>query len=97
MEYAYPAVFHRNEDGSYTVTYPDLPGCISEGKSMENARYMAEAALAQWIGYLTDRNMDIPAASAPSNAAPAGSSVLVRVRVDRALTPMSSKQLVMGN
>ena len=32
MEYVYPAVFHANNDDSYTVTYPDLPGCVSEGK-----------------------------------------------------------------
>lgn len=24
-EYVYPAVFHPNEDGSFTITYPDLP------------------------------------------------------------------------
>jgi predicted RNase H-like HicB family nuclease len=80
MEYAYPAIFHRNEDGSYTVTYPDLPGCISEGKSLENAKYMAEAALAQWLEYLTDKNMDIPEASAPNDAPAPEAVVLVRVR-----------------
>ena len=29
MDYAYPAIFHANGDGSYTITYHDLPGCIS--------------------------------------------------------------------
>lgn len=62
-EYVYPAVFHPNADGSYTILYPDLPGCISEGKSMGNALYMAQAALTQWIGYLTDKEQPIPAAS----------------------------------
>nr|WP_304955019.1 type II toxin-antitoxin system HicB family antitoxin [uncultured Acetatifactor sp.] len=42
VEYIYPAVFHPNEDGSFTITYPDLPGCISEGKSGENALHMAQ-------------------------------------------------------
>ena len=60
-EYVYPAVFHPNKDGSYTILYPDLPGCISEGKSMGNALYMAQAALTQWIGYLTDKAEEIPA------------------------------------
>jgi len=41
-------------DGSYTVTYPDLPGCTSEGKSLENALYMAQDALCVWLGYLLD-------------------------------------------
>lgn len=62
-EYVYPAIFHPNEDGSFTITYPDLPGCISEGKSLGNAMYMAQSALAQWIGYLTDKQQAIPPAS----------------------------------
>ena len=64
MEYVYPAVFSPNEDGSITITYPDLPGCISEGKPLANAMYMAQSALKQWIEYLTDKKMEIPAASA---------------------------------
>jgi len=63
MEYVYPAVFHKNEDESYTVMYPDLPGCISEGKTLGNAMYMAQSALTQWIGYLADKEQEIPKAS----------------------------------
>jgi predicted RNase H-like HicB family nuclease len=63
MEYVYPAIFHENEDGHYTIIYPDLPGCISEGKSLCNALYMAQSALTQWISYLSDRNQEIPSAS----------------------------------
>ena len=63
VEYIYPAIFHRNKDESYTVIYPDLPGCISEGKNLGNAMYMAQSALVQWIAYLTDKNQTIPKAS----------------------------------
>jgi predicted RNase H-like HicB family nuclease len=63
MEYVYPAIFHRNKDESYTITYPDLPGCISEGKTIGNAIYMAQSALTQWIGYLADKKQEIPCAS----------------------------------
>jgi predicted RNase H-like HicB family nuclease len=63
MEYVYPAIFHRNKDESYTITYPDLPGCISEGKTLGNAIYMAQDALTQWIGYLEDKKQEIPSAS----------------------------------
>ena len=63
MEYVYPAIFHRNKDESFTITYPDLPGCISEGKTLGNAMYMAQSALAQWIGYLADKKQTIPNAS----------------------------------
>jgi predicted RNase H-like HicB family nuclease len=63
MEYVYPAIFHKNKDESYTITYPDLPGCISEGKTLGNAMYMAQSALTQWIGYLADKKQEIPSAS----------------------------------
>ncbi len=63
MEYVYPAVFEQNDDNSYTITFPDLPGCISEGKSLGNAIFMAQSALTQWIEYLTDENEDIPTPS----------------------------------
>ena len=63
MEHIYPAIFHANSDGSYTITFPDLPGCVSEGKSLGNALSMAQSALSQWIEYLADKNQKIPQAS----------------------------------
>ena len=45
MEYVYPAIFHKNKDGSYSIVYPDLPGCISEGKTLANALIMVQSAL----------------------------------------------------
>lgn len=64
MDYIYPAIFERNDDDSYTITFPDLPGCISEGKSLGNAMDMAKKALKQWIEYLLDENEIVPE---PSN------------------------------
>jgi len=63
MEFVYPAIFHQNKDESYTVIYPDLPGCISEGKNLGNAMYMAQSALTQWIIFLIDKKHKIPNAS----------------------------------
>ena len=59
-EYIYPAIFHKNDDGSFTVTFPDLPGCITEGKTMGDAIKMAQSALTQWIEFLRDEKEDIP-------------------------------------
>jgi predicted RNase H-like HicB family nuclease len=64
MDYIYPAIFERNDDDSYTIVFPDLPGCISEGKSLGNAMKMAKKALKQWIEYLLDENETVPE---PSN------------------------------
>jgi len=63
MEYIYPAVFHANDDGSYTIIYPDLPGCISEGKSLGNALYMAQDALKQWCFVMEEMKEEIPTAT----------------------------------
>ncbi|GHV04479.1 antitoxin HicB [Spirochaetia bacterium] len=63
MAYVYAAIFHLNNDGSYTITFPDLPGCISEGKTLNESMYMAQSALAQWIRYLEDEGQEIPKAT----------------------------------
>lgn len=62
-EYIYPAVFHKNDDGSVSVMFPDLPGCITEGKSMGTAMNMAQSALTQWMEFLRDEKETIPAAT----------------------------------
>ena len=81
-EYVYPAIFHSNEDGSYTIAYPDLPGCISEGKSLGNAIYMAQSALTQWIEYLTDKKQPIPLASDFENIKITQEEFLNLIRID---------------
>ncbi len=57
----YPAVFHSADEGGYTVTFPDLPGCITEGDTVEEAYEMAMDALGLYI--IDDLNNDnvIPA------------------------------------
>jgi len=60
MEYIYPALFQTNNDGSYTITYPDLDGCISEGKNLSNAMDMAQSALTQWVEYLAESKATVP-------------------------------------
>lgn len=64
--YVYPALFHKNDDGSITVTYPDLPGCITEGKSLSDALFMAQEALTLWLEYTVEHNEDIPVPSDPT-------------------------------
>ena len=81
-EYVYPAIFHQNKDGSFTITYPDLPGCISEGKSLGNAMYMAQTALTQWIEYLTDEKQSIPPASNFENIEVAQDEFINLIRAD---------------
>lgn len=68
-KYIYPAVFHPNDDGSYTVTFPDLPGCITEGKDLDNALHMAQDALSGWMEYATESGTPVAPASRPQDLA----------------------------
>ncbi len=81
-EYVYPAIFHSNGDGTFTITYPDLPGCISEGKSLGNAMYMAQSALTQWIEYLLDKQQDIPSSSNVKNIETTAEEFTSLIRAD---------------
>lgn len=51
MKLLYPAIFTPFEDGSggYTVEFPDLPGCVSEGKDLIEAIEMGTDAASGWI------------------------------------------------
>lgn len=45
MKLVYPAVFCPCEEKEgYTVTIPDLPGCVTEGATLADAILMAEDA-----------------------------------------------------
>ena len=61
MKYIYPAVFEIAHEGGYIVSFPDLPGCYSQGETLNEALIMAHSALAQWISYLSEKKLDIPA------------------------------------
>ena len=41
----FPALFHKEEDGSFWISFPDLPGVFSQGKDMDEAYKMACEAL----------------------------------------------------
>ncbi|MCL1877582.1 MAG: type II toxin-antitoxin system HicB family antitoxin [Defluviitaleaceae bacterium] len=49
MKYAYTAVFSPDENGRYSVGFPDLPGCLTCGDDMPDAIYMAQDALCLWL------------------------------------------------
>lgn len=44
-QYVYPAVF-TEENGLYSVDFPDIPGCYTCGESLAHAIHMAEDVLA---------------------------------------------------
>lgn len=64
--YIYPAVFEPYELEGYTVTFPDLPGCVTEGDSLEHALRMAAEAMSLYLFTLEEDGEPIPAPSSPA-------------------------------
>lgn len=65
-KYTFPAVFEPDDNGnSYTVTLPDLPGCITEGDTLEEAKGMAQEALEGYLWDAEQHHESIPKASRP--------------------------------
>lgn len=65
-KYAYPAVFTLEEDGTYSIIFPDLEGCYTCGDSLEDGIEMAEDALALTLYGYEKEGREIPKASVPT-------------------------------
>jgi predicted RNase H-like HicB family nuclease len=59
-QYEYTVFFGANENGGYTVTVPALPGLVTEGKNLEDARRMAKDAIRCYIEGLKKTKERIP-------------------------------------
>lgn len=56
----YIALIHKDADSDYGVSFPDLPGCISAGATLDEARAMAEEALALHLEGLAEDGEALP-------------------------------------
>lgn len=61
MKLVYPACFYPDEEGGYTVIFPDLPGCVTEGDTLSEAIDVAIDAASGWLLFLIeDEKQQIP-------------------------------------
>ena len=65
MKYAYTAVFTPEEEGAYSVHFPDIQGCYTCGDDMADAVEMAKDALCLMLYDMEQSKKTIPAASNP--------------------------------
>lgn len=56
----YIALIHKDADSDYGVSFPDLPGVISAGSTLDEAREMATEALALHIEGLVEDGEAVP-------------------------------------
>lgn len=58
----YPALID-GEAGAYGVAFPDLPGCVAMGSTVDEAIENAESALRDWIDSMGDAGQPVAAPS----------------------------------
>ena len=58
MEYS--VIIHDAEEGGYWVEVPALPGCYSQGESVDDALANVKDAIELYMEALKDEDADIP-------------------------------------
>jgi predicted RNase H-like HicB family nuclease len=56
----YIAYLHKEKDSDYGVSFPDFPGCVTAGRTLEEARRMAVEALALHIRGMVEDGIPVP-------------------------------------
>jgi antitoxin HicB len=56
----YDVIFEPQPEGGYTVYVPDLPGCVSEGDTIEEAEEMIRDAMAGYLAARRERGWPVP-------------------------------------
>ncbi|MFD1361172.1 type II toxin-antitoxin system HicB family antitoxin [Lentibacillus salinarum] len=78
--YLYPAIFDYNDDG-ISVTFPDLPGCITFGMNEDETVSMAKEALALHLYGIEEDQETIPAVTSSKEINISDNQTIVLIEV----------------
>jgi predicted RNase H-like HicB family nuclease len=56
----YRIVLEPQQEGGYTVYVPALPGCVSQGETVEEAMDNIKEAITVYVDSLKDRGINLP-------------------------------------
>lgn len=57
---SYFTIFEQAKEGGYNVSFPDFPGCVTFGKTFEQAKEKAKEILELWLEELSFQKQEIP-------------------------------------
>ena len=63
MKYIYPAIFTEENEGGYSVNFPDIDGCFTCGDDLNDALFMANDVLSLMLVDFEDNKVTIPTPS----------------------------------
>lgn len=88
---AYPAVFEQTKDGEYGVFFPDIPGCISAGDTLEEAIAMSKEALSLHLSGMINDNDPCPAIDINNARKEAQGCILMMIEPNPAIIARRTK------
>lgn len=56
----YRVILEQQEEGGYTVYVPALPGCVSEGETVEESLSNIKEAIGVYLESLKKRGLNLP-------------------------------------
>lgn len=56
----YYAVFEPAKEGGFNVSFPSFPGCVTFGKTFEEAKEKSAEVLELWLEELREQKREIP-------------------------------------
>jgi predicted RNase H-like HicB family nuclease len=59
----YIAIIHKDSKSDFGVSFPDLPGCVSAGRTIDEAKELAQEALSLHIQGMLEDGEEVPAPS----------------------------------
>jgi len=88
----YSIIIHKDTDSDYGVTVPDLPGCFSAGRTIEEAMDMAKEAIeAHLEGLILDKE-EIPTPRSIENH-DLTNAVLAMIDIDLSKLTVKTKRI----
>jgi predicted RNase H-like HicB family nuclease len=66
MDRTYTFVFDPDPEGGYVVTCPALPGLVTHGRTIAEARDMARDSMEGYVAVLLEDNEEVPESDPPA-------------------------------
>ena len=82
MKYVYTAIFTPEAEGGYSVAFPDVDGCYTQGEDLAEAVFMAEDALALTLYSLEEDGKDTPTPTPLNEIKASETDVITLVKAD---------------
>ena len=58
--YKYERIIYWSKDDAFIVEVPELPGCMADGETIQEAIQNSETVISEWLEVAKERGQEIP-------------------------------------